>query len=76
MPNELGKGIGKVILQNLIDLAKKQKLHTIVAVIDHKNQSCIALQEKFGFSTVGIIKESGFKFERWLHKVIMQLILE
>ncbi len=76
MPSELGKGIGKVILQNLIDLAKKQKLHTMVAVIDDENQGCIALQEKFGFSTVGIIKESGFKFDRWLHSVIMQLILE
>ena len=76
MPNEHGKGIGKVILHSLIDLAKKQKMHTMIAVIDYENQSSVAFHEQFGFATVGIIKESGFKFERWLHSVIMQLILE
>ena len=74
--NEHGKGIGKVILQNLIDLAKKQKLHTIIGVIDAENESSITFHEQFGFTTVGIIKESGYKFERWLHSVIMQLMLE
>ena len=76
MPNEHGKGIGKVILQNLIDLAKKQKLHTMIGVIDAENESSIAFHDQFGFKTVGIIKESGYKFDRWLHSVIMQLMLE
>lgn len=76
MPNEHGKGIGKELLQNLIDLAKIQKLHTMIAFIDSENESSIAFHEQFGFTTVGIIKESGFKFERWLHSVIMQLMLE
>lgn len=76
MPNEHGKGIGKVLLQNLIDLAKRQKLHTMIAVIDSENQSSVAFHEQFGFTTVGFIKESGFKFDRWLHSVIMQLMLE
>ncbi len=76
MPVEEGKGIGKTILQYLIDLAKKQKLHTMVAVIDYENQNSIVFHEKFGFTIVGIIKESGFKFNRWLHSVIMQLILK
>ncbi len=76
MPNEHGKGIGKVILQSLIDLAKKQKLHTMIGVIDAENESSIAFHKQYGFKTVGIIKESGFKFDRWLHSVIMQLRLE
>ena len=76
MPVEEGKGIGKTILQYLIDLAKKQKLHTMIAVIDYENQNSMAFHEQFGFSNVGIIKESGFKFNRWLHSVIMQLILK
>lgn len=76
MPNENGKGIGKAILKYLIDLAKKQKLHTMIAVIDFENQSSVTFHEQFGFTTVGIIKESGYKFERWLHSVIMQLILK
>lgn len=76
MPNEHGKGIGKVIMQNLIRLAKEQKLHTMIGVIDAENESSIAFHEQFGFKTVGIIKESGYKFDRWLHSVIMQLMLE
>ena len=76
MPNEHGKGIGKLLLQNLIGLAKNQKLHTMIAVIDSENESSVAFHEQFGFATVGIIKESGFKFDRWLHSVIMQLMLK
>ena len=76
LPNEHGKGIGKEIMKHLIDLAKKQKLHTMIGVIDSENENSVAFHEQFGFTTVGIIKESGFKFERWLHSVIMQLMLE
>lgn len=75
-PHEHGKGIGKVLLQNLIVLAKAQKLHTMVAVIDSENQSSIHFHQQFGFEIVGNIKESGFKFDRWLHSIIMQLLLE
>ena len=71
----IGKGVGKLIMRNLLDLATAQKLHTMIAVIDAENESSIAFHQKFGFETVGIIKESGFKFDRWLHSVIMQKML-
>lgn len=74
--NFQGKGIGKLLLQELIHLAQKQKLHTMIAVIDSENQSSVEFHKKFGFETVGIIKESGYKFDRWLNTVFMQLILE
>ncbi|WP_333600136.1 GNAT family N-acetyltransferase [Flavobacterium sp.] len=76
LPNEHGKGIGKVIMESLIGLAKKQKLHTMIAVIDSENQDSVAFHEKFGFKTVAVIKETGFKFDRWLHSQFMQLMLE
>lgn len=72
----IGKGIGKVILSELIQLAKAQELHTMIGVIDSENQGSIAFHEQFGFKTVGIIKESGFKFDRWLDSVFMQLLLK
>ncbi len=74
--NFQGKGIGKLLLEELISLAKNQKLHTMIAVIDSENQGSVKFHEKFGFKTVGIIKESGYKFDRWLDLVFMQLILE
>jgi L-amino acid N-acyltransferase len=71
-----GKKIGHLLLTELITLAKKQKLHTMIAVIDSENQSSVSFHEKYGFKTVGIIKESGFKFDKWLDSVFMQLILK
>lgn len=74
-PNHLGKGIGKLILTKLIELAKAQKLHTMIGVIDSENTSSIEFHEKFGFQTVGVIKETGFKFNRWLHSVFVQKMI-
>ena len=74
-PEYIGKGVGKLLIEKLILLAKNQKLHTMIAVIDAENQSSVEFHEKFGFETVGIIKESGFKFNRWLHSLIMQKML-
>lgn len=72
----LGKGVGKLLLGELIKLAKEQKYHTMIGVIDAENKGSIAFHEKYGFETVGVIKESGYKFDRWLSSVFMQLILE
>ncbi len=73
--NHLGKGIGKSLLSELIVLAKAQKLHTMIGVIDSENHNSIVFHEQFGFKIVGVIKESGYKFDRWLDSVFMQLIL-
>lgn len=74
-PNHIGKGIGKLILENLILLAKTQNLHTMIGVIDAENQISIEFHKKFGFEVAGTIKDSGFKFDRWLHSVFMQKML-
>lgn len=70
-----GKGIGKLVLSNLIQLAKSQGLHTMIGVIDSENQGSILFHEQFGFKKVGVIKESAYKFDRWLDSVFVQLIL-
>ena len=74
--NFQGKGIGKLLFLELIDLARKQNLHTMIAVIDSENQNSVSFHEKLGFETVGIFKECGFKFDRWLNTVFMQLLLK
>lgn len=73
--NQRGKGIGKMLLQPLIDEAKKMNMHTIIAGIDADNKISIAFHKQFGFEEVGYIKEVGWKFERWLDLIFMQLIL-
>ncbi len=71
----IGKGIGRLIMEHLIKLAQTRNLHTMIGVIDSENTGSIAFHEKLGFETVGVIKESGYKFDRWLHSVIMQKML-
>lgn len=73
--NHIGKGIGKLLLEELILLAKSQKLHTMIGVIDSENQNSIDFHKKFGFEIAGTIKETGFKFNRWLDSVFMQKML-
>jgi phosphinothricin acetyltransferase len=73
--DQIGKGIGKLLLTELIARAAQQKLHTLIGVIDAENTNSIDFHKKFGFDEVGFIKESGFKFNRWLHSVIMQKML-
>lgn len=74
-PEYYGNGIGTILLNRLIQEAKNKKLHTMIGVIDSENISSIAFHEKLGFQIVGNIKESGFKFDRWLNSIIMQKML-
>ena len=73
--NHIGKGIGKLLIKELIELAQKQNLHTMIGVIDAENVKSIAFHQQFGFEIVGTIKDSGFKFDRWLHSVFVQKML-
>jgi len=70
-----GKGIAGLLMQPLIDAARKLGLHTIVAGIDATNEVSIRLHEKFGFREVALFREVGYKFDRWLDLTFMQLIL-
>ena len=70
------KGIGKLLLEELIHSAKKQELNTMIAVIDSENQSSITFHEKAGFVHIGKISQSGYKFNRWLNSVLMQRFLK
>lgn len=71
-----GNGIGKLLLTELIRLAKAQGLHVMIGCIDASNTGSIAFHKKFGFTENGICREVGFKFGKWLDLLFMQLILE
>ena len=71
-----GLGIGNLLMKKLILIAQGQNIHTMIGVIDTNNKSSIQFHEKFGFKNVGIIKETAFKFNKWLDTAFLQLILE
>ena len=70
-----GRGIGKLLLQATIDAAKQMKMHTVIAGIDASNVTSIAMHKKSGFAEVARFKEVGFKFNRWLDLVFLQLMI-
>ncbi len=70
-----GNGIGSLIVKELIEMAKLQKLHTMIGVIDAENIGSIAFHERMGFKKAGHLKETGYKFDRWLDSVFVQMML-
>ncbi len=70
-----GQGIGKVLMQPLINTAIELSLHTIVAGIDAANEGSIRFHKNLGFTEVAHFKQVGYKFGRWLDLKFMQLIL-
>ncbi|HEY6900498.1 MAG TPA: GNAT family N-acetyltransferase [Puia sp.] len=71
-----GKGIGKLLIQPLIDSARGAGMHAIIAGIDAANDASVALHASFGFKEVGLFKEVGYKFGRWLDLKFMELVLD
>lgn len=70
-----GQGTGKQLLMALIEKAKKDGYHTMIAGIDADNLSSFNFHKKLGFREVGKFKEVGYKFDRWLDLVFLQLML-
>jgi L-amino acid N-acyltransferase YncA len=70
-----GRGIGKLLLQPLIERAREMKMHAMIAGIDTENEISCQLHRLFGFVEVAHFKEVGFKFGRWLDLKFMELIL-
>lgn len=70
-----GRGVGKILLKEIIDRAMLQNIHCIVGVIDASNTASIELHKSFGFEFSGTIKQVGFKFENWLDASFYQLLL-
>jgi L-amino acid N-acyltransferase YncA len=69
------RGVGRALLQRLIELAREQQLHVLVGGIDVSNAESIALHEQLGFRHAGTITQSGYKFGRWLDLGFYQLTL-
>lgn len=71
-----GKGLGKMLLQEVINSARKQDYHVLIGGIDSQNVVSIQLHKRFGFQHAGTIREVGFKFGRWLDLDFYQLVLD
>ncbi|HTH73612.1 MAG TPA: GNAT family N-acetyltransferase [Trinickia sp.] len=71
-----GKGLGRAVMQALIEAARQNDLHAMIGGIDATNSGSIALHERLGFKHVGTLPQVGFKFGRWLDLAFYQLLLD
>ena len=68
-----GLGIGRRLLDALIEASEKAGCRQMIAVIgDSANKASIKLHAACGFRRTGTLKAVGFKFGRWVDSVIMQ----
>jgi L-amino acid N-acyltransferase len=70
-----GMGLGRRVLQALLDEAVARQVHVMVGGIEAGNHASIALHASLGFVQAGTVRQVGFKFGRWLDLVLMQRVL-
>lgn len=73
--DQIRRGIGQALLQDLIIRARDLGHHTIVALISADQSASIALHARFGFRDAGRLRQVGRKFNQWLDVAYMQLML-
>lgn len=74
--DQRSKGLGRQVMQALIDTARQHDVHAMMGGIDASNAGSIALHEGLGFRHVGTLPQVGFKFGRWLDLSFYQLLLD
>lgn len=68
-----GLGLGRALLSELLARAEQAGMRKMIAVIgDTANSSSIGLHLSLGFSHVGTLVATGWKFGRWLDTVLME----
>lgn len=70
-----GHGVGRLLLDALVDTARAHGFHSMIARIVSGHEASIALHSSCGFEIIGHEREVGRKFGRWLDVIIMQKLL-
>ena len=70
-----GEGVGRLVLAELVRLAQVHGFHAVMARIVGGHEASIALHTGCGFELVGVEREVGRKFGKWLDVALMQKLL-
>jgi phosphinothricin acetyltransferase len=71
-----GKGIGRSLVERVLEAAEEAGLHTVIARITASRESSIRLFESLGFIHVGTLREVGRKFDMLLDVHLMQRVFD
>ncbi|NRF68794.1 N-acetyltransferase family protein [Aquincola sp. S2] len=71
-----GRGIGRALLQSLIERCERGPWRQMLATVGHSgNAGSLGLHRSVGFETVGTLRAVGFKLGEWTDTVLMQRML-
>ena len=70
-----GFGIGRKLMDRLIADARDSGFHSMIARVETSGEASLALHRACGFELVGVEKQVGRKFGRWLDVATLQLML-
>ena len=70
-----GQGVGRVLLTEAVELARTHGFHSIVARVTASQQASVALHQACGFDLIGVEREIGRKFGRWVDVTLLQRLL-
>ena len=68
----IGRGLGRILYQALLDDAATKGYREALGVIALPNERSIRLHEKLGFVKVAHLEKIGYKFDRWIDVGIWQ----
>jgi L-amino acid N-acyltransferase YncA len=75
-PGAAGRGVGRSLLRQLIEICAGLGKRQMIAVIgDSGNAASVALHRACGFELTGTFQAIGFKHGRWVDSVLMQRAL-
>jgi len=69
------QGVGTSLLNHILTLANQHGFHSCMARVMANHQASLSLHESCGFVLVGIEREVGRKFGKWLDMAVMQKLL-
>ncbi|HUO64029.1 MAG TPA: arsinothricin resistance N-acetyltransferase ArsN1 family A [Terriglobales bacterium] len=70
-----GRGVGRRLLERLVELARGIGYHKMVLSTFPTNTAGVRLYERLGFSRVGVYREQGLLDGRWVDTLIMEKLL-
>jgi len=71
-----GRGIGGALYRELLADVARRGFRSAIAGITLPNDASVALHARLGFTPIGVVRDAGFKFERWHDVAFYQLPLQ